>query len=320
MLVREGVRIDEDRLTHAVLGLMRYLPTELWFSAFIKELRKSNPSAMAILDIAYDPNIQLWPSYLIPEKWKHAFWRPLPRKGDPTVPKGSICPDALITTDKWIMFVESEYSHNLDSEQMFQQFAVASIKRKDKEFFVLLINPALMRPSYCGKDSRNLRKPEAGICPGDTLEKFISECCRRSLELQFTEDDVRQRLLWINWQTLYKSFREFCYDSDTRFIDLPEGFKRMIELMRSDVCELLEKEDLVPISFDIRDKLSILSIKPQLVPSIPTIKPIIQFLKHATIQLRFIPQWRQRPDILKTFRAMTLCPEHIPKPLFKERF
>ncbi len=39
MLVRDGVRVDEDSLTHGVFGLMRYLPSELWLAPFIHELR-----------------------------------------------------------------------------------------------------------------------------------------------------------------------------------------------------------------------------------------------------------------------------------------
>ena len=37
MLVREGVRVNEDELTRAVIGLLRYLPSSLWLRDFVEE-------------------------------------------------------------------------------------------------------------------------------------------------------------------------------------------------------------------------------------------------------------------------------------------
>jgi len=311
MLVREGVRTDEDRLTHSVFGLMRYLPSELWFRPFIQALRRQNPMALGILDTSSRPKIELWPSYLIPEEWKHAFWRPRPKKGDLEVLKGSICPDALIITDDWIMFVESEYSHDLDTEQLFQQFAIANNVRKDRKFFVLLNNPALTRPSHCNVDSSNLKKSEANIKPSDSLESYISACCSHSLGIKFTLGDVKQRLLWINWQSLNDLFIQLIFDDNPIFTKLPESFQRMVELMRNDVCELLEREGLNPINFDILGTLVDLCVNPDLVPSLPTITPISKFLSQLHIDFEVIPQWHRIPDILKTLKTLIICPESI---------
>ena len=291
MLVREGVRVDEDRLTHAVVGLMRYLPPELWFQSFIRELRRRNPTAQANLDAFLDPKIELWPSYSIPSSWSHAFWRPRREKGDPETPKGSICPDAVISTHKWIMFIESEYSHDLDTEQMFQQFAIACVERNEKEFFLLLINRAITRPSHCGVDSANFNKPEANVCPGDSLEKYIATCSNNTLGLKFTEDEVARRLLWINWQSLYQVFSEISLNSKREFVTLPKTFQRMVNNMRMDVCELLEREGLVPIGYDIIDILAQHNIIADSLPFLPAVKPITWFLKDLTINVEAIPKW-----------------------------
>lgn len=292
MLVREGVRVDEDCLTNAVVGLMRYLPPEFWFHAFIQELRRRNPAAQAILDAFHDPEIELWPSYTIPSNWSHAFWRPRRGKGVPETPKGSICPDAAISTDKWIMFIESEYSHNLDTEQMFQQFAIASMERKEKEFFLLLINRTITRPSHCGIDSANFNKPEANVCPKDSLEKYITKCSNNTLGLQFTEDDVKGRLLWINWQSLYKVFSEMSLNDKREFVSLPRAFEQMVKNMRQDVCHLLEREGLVPIGFDIINLLAQQNISANTLPLLPAIKPITWFLKELNINVEAIPKWK----------------------------
>ena len=291
MLVREGVRVDEDRLTHAVVGLMRYLPPELWFQPFIRELRRRNPTAQTNLDAFLDPKIELWPSYSIPSSWSHAFWRPRAKKGVPETPKGSICPDAVIYTDKWIMFIESEYSHDVDTEQLFQQFAIASRERNEKEFFLLLINRAITRPSHCGVDSASFNKPEANVCRGDSLEQYITACSNDTLGLQFTEEDVKQRLLWINWQSLYQLFSEMSLNDKKKSVPLPRAFQRMVKNMRQDVCELLEREGLVPIGFDIIDVLAQHNITVNSLPFLPVIKPITWFLKELNINVEAIPKW-----------------------------
>ncbi|MBW1667419.1 MAG: hypothetical protein JRJ66_05085 [Deltaproteobacteria bacterium] len=75
-MAREGIRIGEDELTRAVLGLLRYLPPQLWFQDFLKELRKRNPSASPMLENSSSLKVSLWPSYPVPEEWRKAFWRP----------------------------------------------------------------------------------------------------------------------------------------------------------------------------------------------------------------------------------------------------
>lgn len=292
MLVREGVRVDEDKLTHAVVGLMRYLPSELWFHSFILELRGRNPTALAVLDESCNPGIQLWPSYYIPNNWRHAFWRPKSKKLISETPKGSICPDAVINTDKWIMFVESEYSHDVDTEQLFQQFAIASSVCEEKEFFLLLINRALTRPSHCSVDSANFNKPEANICPGDSLEEYITACSNHTLRLPFTKDDIKRRLLWINWQALYQVLSQLPLNDNREFVTLPRVFQVMVKNMRQDVCELLEREGLVPIGFDIVDFLAHHNITVDSLPFLPAIKPITWFLKELTINVEAIPKWK----------------------------
>ena len=315
MLVRQGVRIDEDRLTHAVLGLMRYLPAELWFVPFIEEIRTRNPEALAIFDPANNPTIQMWPTYPVPSRWKHAFWRPKSQKVDLEVPKGNICPDAVISTDKWIMFVESEYSHYLEAEQLFQQFALASQESDGNKFFVLLINTALTRPAHCMGDSCNLNKPEAGVEPDDSLEKFISACCSCSLGLPFTESDVKERLLWINWQTLYSLFAHLPLEHNPRFRGLPDSFKCMVRVMRDDVCELLERVDLVPIDFDALDWLAGQSLTAASVPYLQTVESIIEFLNELDIPFEAIPRWQGQPRISGTLSRFNIRPAYIPEPL-----
>ncbi len=313
MLVRKGVRIDEDRLTHAVVGLMRYLPPSLWFSPFIQELRRRNPAVLRTLDVSQNPDVQLWPSYIIPADWRDAFWRPRSRKEIPDIPKQSICPDAVISTDNWIMFIESEYSHDLDTEQMFQQFAIASDDQKDKEFFLLLINRAISRPSHCGVSSASKEKTEAGVCPEDSLEQYIAASCSCSLEIPFTEHAVKKHLLWTNWQSLYQLLADLSLDESKEVNALPESFRLMVKRMRDDVCELLDQEGLVPIGFNIVPYLASLSMAPGCLPFLPSITPVIQLLSEFRIDLEAIPRplW---PDILKNLDIPKLWTECIPDP------
>ena len=89
------------------------------------------------------------------------------------------------------MFTESELSHDVEAEQLFQQFAIANHERQDKEFFILLNSPSLARPAHCGEDSAERNKPEARVHREDTVEKYISACCKHSLKLSITKDDVK---------------------------------------------------------------------------------------------------------------------------------
>ena len=318
MLVREGVRIDEDRLTHAVFGLLRYLPPSLWFHPFIDELRRRNPAVSRVLDISSTPKVKLWPSYSVPHEWQRKFWRPpQPRNVNPQAPKGSICPDALITTDEWIMLVESEYSYDVDAEQLFQQFALASREEKTngREFFLLLVNATLTRPARCKIASADRCKPEASVSREDSVEKYIAECCAHALGFSFRIEDVIHHLLWINWQTLYALLSGLHFEDDADFRALPEPYQAMVHTMREDVCELLVREHLVPIDFDIVKKLAGLEVTPEAVPFIAVISPVLPFLTELTLCPETIPQRQGLPDILKALKILRPRPEFLPKPL-----
>jgi hypothetical protein len=182
VLIKPGSTIDEDSLTNAVFGFLRYVPPDLWFGNLIRELLQKNPRAsgpLACVDSAVE--VSLWPTYRIPPEWRPHFWRPRSKKGQPAVPKGTICPDAQIKAKRWIMLIESEYSHDLEAEQMFQQFAIACQRREEdqlEECFVLLVNGALTRPSHCGVEWVKGKKPSAAVTSEDSLETYITESCK----------------------------------------------------------------------------------------------------------------------------------------------
>ena len=319
MLVRQGARVNEDELTHAVLGLLRYLPPYLWFQDFVNELRRRNPIALPALEIWSNPKVHLWPSYAIPDDWKAAFWRPKSRRGESDIPKGTICPDGLIETDRWLMFIESEYSHDLEPEQMFQQFAIAGHKRLDRHFFVLLINKALTRPSHCDVCSGKFNKPEVEIQPDNSLEEFISKSCTVSLGFPFSEEDVKKRLLWINWQSIQSMLSKLDFENIPNFHSIPDAFEGMIRRMREDVCDLLENQGLMPIDFNVSQHLSELSVYQDAIPQLPVVSPIYQFLAQLRIQSAYIPKWSTLPDISSILRITQLQHEYLPEP-FSSKF
>lgn len=312
MLVRAGARVDEDELTRAVLGLLRYLPPDLWLQGFVNELRRRNPAALSALETWSNPKVELWPSYSIPDEWKPAFWRPKSRRGEVDIPKGTICPDALIETDRWLMFVESEYSHDLDSEQMFQQFAIAGHVRRGRDFFVLLINKALTGPSHCGVYSERLNKPEAHVQPDNSIEEFISKSCTYSLGLPFSRDDVRKRFLWINWQSIQGFLANLIFENNPNFTSILGPFQEMIRHMRNDVSDLLENEGLIPIGFDIVGNLAMVNISKDVVPHLPVIISIMEFLDQLNIRFEAVPDWHGGLDILKYFETLKIWPECLP--------
>ncbi|MBW2031903.1 MAG: hypothetical protein JRJ31_22870 [Deltaproteobacteria bacterium] len=292
MLARRGIRIGEDDLTHAVMGLFRYLPPQLWFQEFLRELRKRNPSASSMLEISSSPKVSLWPSYQVPEQWRRSFWRPRPRGAQRPIPKGTICPDALIETDRWVMMVESEYSRDLDAEQLFQQFAICAREYREREFFLLLINKALIRPCFCGVHSERLNKPEALIGPQNSLEEFISKSCTFSLGLRFSEEEVKERLLWANWQSIQGMLANLAFDSKGVFSDIPRSVQEMIERMREDVCALLESQGLIPIGFDAAGYMSELSVHSNIIPQLPVVSPVVKTLSDLEIDANEIPKWQ----------------------------
>ncbi|MBW1668485.1 MAG: hypothetical protein JRJ66_10615 [Deltaproteobacteria bacterium] len=319
MLAKEGTRVQEDDLTHAVLGLFRYLPPQLWLQDFINELRRRNQAALSTLEIWSHAKVSLWPSYLIPEDWRRAFWRPKARRGKTENPKSTICPDALIETDRWLMFVESEYSHDLDSEQMFQQFAIAGLESQGKDFFVLLINKALTRPSHCGVYSERLSKSGVDIQPDNSLEEFISRSCSLSLGFPFSEDGVKKRLLWINWQSIQSILADLAFERYALFTLLPAPFQAMIRLMRDDVCNLLENQGLIPIGFDVTQDLAELCTCQNAIPYLPVVKPPVQLLTQLEVRSEDVPKWHSFLGIQGILGTAKLWLDCLPEPFFQTR-
>jgi len=320
MLVREGVHVDEDLLTHAVFGLLRYLPSELWFHPFLQKLRQRNPRALKVLNRPSTlEEVRLWPSFPVPDEWGHAFWRPQRRKGELEIPKGSIYPDALIETSDWIMLVECEYSLKVDTEQLFQQFAVASREAGSREFFVLLVNDALSRPSHCKVASANRQKPKASVKVDDSIEDYVAKCCSLELNLPFDIHQVTQRLLWISWQALYGLLRDLKLDEDPGFHALPRYYRNMIEIMCQDVRDLLEREGLVPPPYGIVEELLQLQVTLEAIPSFAVITPILPVLNDLSISLNALPGWTRCPNILKGLSDFQLSPDCIPDPLVRRQ-
>lgn len=317
MLVREGVHVDEDRLTHAVLGLMRYLPADLWFPSFIKVLRSKNGAALETLDQPGTlEKVCLWESYPVPSEWQKLFGPVLRETGEPRSLKGTICPDALIKTSNWAMLVESEYSHELEAEQLFQQFAIAT-RMWGEAFFLLLINNRWARPAFCGVDSAKTGKPQAGVRARDSLETYIAACCQHALGLPFTEQKVRERLLWINWQSLWEFLSGLQWQDNADFVGLPTPYQLMVKTMRDDVCGLLEREGLVPIP-PIVQSLGGLSVTLAWIPSRPSLAPITQSLNRLVVDPHAIPQWNYAPDIAKQLGSFRIDLSCMPLPLDKQ--
>jgi hypothetical protein len=140
------------------------------------------------------------------------------------------------------------------------------------------------------------------------------------LGLLFKEKYVKERLLWLNWQSLYRVLVELPLEHNSVFIALPEPFQRMVKVMRNDVCGLLKKEGLIPISFDAVDTLMALSVMSELVPVWTAITSIIQYLDQLAIFQEVIPRWQGHPDLLNTLGPMKLKPEYIPDSPLASRF
>lgn len=306
MIIRPGVHIDEDQLTNGIFGALRYMPAEIWIKSFFETIKKLNPKSAESIKTpsADDITIELWPTYQIPEEWQKVFCQQSKNKSSKDR-KTSITPDAQITTKDLTMFVESEYSHprGADAEQLFQQFAIAKhySEKQNKEFFILLVNKELFRPWYCGIKNESVNRD-------DTLEKYIESRCRHCLKLKITEKDVKQKLLWINWQVLYSLFEGLKNKLEQTTSD---QFIKMVVTMIEDVCGALKKVGLMPVDLVISTVL----IEPEKLPFMPTIKPIMDFLEQCNIDPEILSRWQKVPDILKFLNILQIYPEYISAPI-----
>jgi len=317
MLVRENITIDEDQLTHAVIGLLRYLPKELWFNEFKNLMEENNPKCTPTFKSDGNLKIDLWPQYEVPDKWKDKFWRRQPQRSREKRFKGSIYPDAIISTDKWTIFIESEYSHSVEAEQLFQQFAVAyhnSINPK-RDFFVLIINKSLIRPLSCGVNSDDMWKPEACVRSEDRIEDYIAECCNKSLGLDYSTESVEELLLWINWQSLHTLLDQILVNIGNGNSDYCGQMNHMIEMMIKDVKSLLIKENLIPISYDIAEYMADLNINVEFMPAFPMIYPILEELNSYFIDTRTIPDLFIFLTVALDLKGLEIVANSIPCPI-----
>ncbi|MCB9764948.1 MAG: hypothetical protein H6739_34545 [Alphaproteobacteria bacterium] len=145
---------NEDRLTAAVFGLMRYLPPQEWLHPFMEQVGARHP------ELCWDPNrlpeeheLLPWPVSEIPESMRRRFAKTSDDWG-----KGRVIPDAAIrlhwvrwgdarTSRRVTLFIEAEHSKTVEAEQLAQQWAVLSGERTPgEERFILLVNPSSTLP------------------------------------------------------------------------------------------------------------------------------------------------------------------------------
>ena len=148
-------RIDEDGLTAAVFGLMKYLADAEMLHPFLERLAKANTDfAWSQEQLPEAAVVVPWPTLEVPEHMGPRF----AKIEDET--KGSVTPDALVRLNwsKWgvegrprsvWIYVESEHSKAVEAEQLAQQWTVLQgMHAEDDEVWLLLLNktPSLPWP------------------------------------------------------------------------------------------------------------------------------------------------------------------------------
>ena len=274
MLVRDNVHIGEDQLTLAVFGLFRYLPTELWFAQFISELKLKNPH-FELKAKGQLIEVELWPAYEVPAKWQLPFRAGHTAREHHEAKKVTVIPDARMQIDEALILIESEFSHELEGEQLFQHFALAS--EDAKEFYILLVNQAVSRPKDAGDSLIEIKRR------ANTLESYIERRCQ-SIGLQFSRVEIKKRVLWCNWQSLYSVIRAVEIG-----LNFAPTVNKAFATMTSDVCDLLEQERLIPPNFNTLNLMTELSIDASLIPTIVESGSIVEFLMQINIDPASLP-------------------------------
>jgi hypothetical protein len=176
--------MSEDWLTSDALATAAcYLPAKLVLLPFLREVARQNSHAPTL-----DPHLDAcWGKALTA-----TFWPPFPlRGGSPVWGQSSIEPDALLEWEAGpAIFIEAKFTEDVDADQLAREAFVGLDTYGLERFYLLLITRDLMPPRIA--------------------REFIQErVAARLANLSFgsrlgSVDQIKQRILWCNWQTLYK--------------------------------------------------------------------------------------------------------------------
>jgi hypothetical protein len=217
---------NEDRLTAAVFGLMRYLAAPEYLHPFLELLSRRTGYPTVRDGFAWDPDrlpddhrLDAWPTFRVPREWGARF---SPRDG---ARKGTVEPDAsiLLQWDRWGLgqssrrvriWVESEHSKVVEAEQLAQQWAVLHNLPQEhagpeataaEERWLLLVNSTPMLPWP------DAALPGATPIDGSRGRDLQSWCAHRVQHLRTGEHGLQDadlapsawpRLLHVSWQQI----------------------------------------------------------------------------------------------------------------------
>jgi hypothetical protein len=212
----------EDVLTSSILGLVKYLPDELACSVL---------SAFAGLPkLSGAPKIELWPRYPTPAGFG-GLAAP-PDTGEEAIVRGDTEPDAVITADGWLVFVEAKYRSALDGDydQLGREYVIGyrQALADGRRFRLVVVTARVCAPTPAGVD----------LATG--LQQAIrANAASLGADAAALIDSVPNALYWTNWQAMYGVISRLheCQD-------LSGSTRRLL----IDMCRLLELRGLRPYS------------------------------------------------------------------------
>jgi hypothetical protein len=214
----------EDVLTSSILGFIKYLSDELASSLL---------SAFAGLsELSGTPEIELWPRFPTPAGFG-GLTAP-PDAGEDALPRGDTEPDAVITVDDWLVFVEAKYRSTLDRDydQLGREYVIGyrQALADGRRFRLLVVTAQVCAPTPAGID----------LVEG-VKQVLRRNCSSLPVDVATLIDSVPSALHWTNWQAMYSLLSRLLERQS-----LPDNTLRLI----SDMCRLLELRGLRPYSIE----------------------------------------------------------------------
>lgn len=243
---------NENVLSSVVFEVMDYLPPDALLLPFLTEFLRGEDLPPT------PPMIKLQESLSVPDSLAGL------------VANSTVIPDVILTCERtgWTLVVEAELSHEVETQQMCDQFAVAAALFPGRDLHFLLLNSSMTPPALeCGDLEALLSRHSKAVA----ARTGRADCAR-----------LARNIHWLNWQTIHALARSARKSMEGRE---PRCFSDALIRMLDRLLALLEKRGLGSLTYI--DPRSIVQVESEEVKEVLEGR-LLRWLSSQTVDARQI--------------------------------